>query len=389
MPIRNILQIATLTAAKKNGTEELVTKPQLLAFLLPQFHRIPENDRWWGEGFTEWTNVRKARSSFRGHRQPRVPLHGRYYDLLDSDTQDWQAELAKAHGLGGFCYYHYWFAGRQLLQRPVDSILRRRAPDFPFCLAWANEPWTRTWDGGDRDVLMPQAYGGKGDWEAHFRYLEKAFRDPRYIRVDDCPVLLIYRTASIAECEDMLDYWRSLAVQSGFAGLHVVSMLTVFGRDARSHLFDAYVEFEPFYTLAHLPVRLRIHEKLANGANRLCWKYLGRGPYAPRSRDYRSMWREIANRPLPSGHYPGAFVDWDNSPRRRLDTSLVMRNVDLAAFRTGLSDLYEKASRNETRFIFINAWNEWAEGTYLEPDEDLGTAYLDAIKSVVGREGGE
>ncbi|WP_221885718.1 glycoside hydrolase family 99-like domain-containing protein [Variovorax sp. MHTC-1] len=365
-----------------------MTKPQLLAFLLPQFHRIPENDRWWGEGFTEWTNVRKARSSFRGHRQPRVPLDGRYYDLLDSDTQDWQAELAKAHGLGGFCYYHYWFAGRQLLQRPVDSILRRRAPDFPFCLAWANEPWTRTWDGGDRDVLMPQAYGGKGDWEAHFRYLEKAFRDPRYIRVDDCPVLLIYRTASIAECEDMLDCWRNLAVQSGFAGLHVVSMLTVFGRDARSHLFDAYVEFEPFYTLAHLPVRLRIHEKLANGANRLCWKYLGRGPYAPRSRDYRSMWREIANRPLPSGHYPGAFVDWDNSPRRRLDTSLVMRNVDLSAFRTGLSDLYEKAGRNDTRFIFINAWNEWAEGTYLEPDEDLGTAYLDAIKSVVGREGG-
>jgi hypothetical protein len=173
-------------------------------------------------------------------------------------------------------------------------------------------------------------------------------------------------------------------VQSGFAGLHVVSMLTVFGRDVRSHLFDAYVEFEPFHTLAHLPVHLRIHEKLANGANRLCWKYLGRGPYAPRSRDYRSMWREIANRPLPSGHYPGAFVDWDNSPRRRLDTSLVMRNVDLAAFRTGFSRLYEKASRAETRFIFINAWNEWAEGTYLEPDEDLGTAYLDAIRSVIG-----
>ena len=366
-----------------------MTKPQLLAFLLPQFHRIPENDAWWGKGFTEWTNVRKARPKFHGHRQPRVPLDQRYYDLTDPATQDWQAELAKAHGLGGFCYYHYWFAGRKLLERPLNSVLKRGAPDFPFCVAWANEPWTRVWDGGDRHVLMPQDYGGRGDWEAHFRYLEKFFRDPRYIRVDGCPVILIYRSASIAECDAMLDCWRSLALRSGFPGLHVVSMLTVFGRDVRSHLFDAYAEFEPFYTHAHLPVHLKISEKLANGASRLCWKYLGRGPYAPRSGDYRSMWREIARRPLPSGHYPGAFVDWDNTPRRRLDTSLVMRNVDVDTFRSGFSRLYERASRAGARFIFINAWNEWAEGTYLEPDEELGTAYLDAIKSVVGRHAGQ
>ena len=361
-----------------------MSKPKLLAFLLPQFHRIPENDQWWGEGFTEWTNVKKAQPKFRGHRQPRVPLDGHYYDLSDPRTQDWQAELAKAHGLGGFCYYHYWFAGRQLLERPLDSILRRRAPDFPFCLAWANEPWTRAWDGGDRHVLMPQTYGDKSHWEAHYRYLEKAFQDPRYIRVDGCPVILIYRSASIDQCEEMLDCWRNLAVRSGFAGLHVVSMLTVFGRDARSELFDAYVEFEPFYTQAHLPAHLRISEKLANAASRLCWKYFGRGPYAPRSRDYRSMWREIARRPRPSRHYPGAFVDWDNTPRRQLHTSLVMRNVDVVTFRNGFSRLYERASRAGTRFIFINAWNEWAEGTYLEPDEDLGTAYLDAISAVVG-----
>jgi len=231
---------------------------------------------------------------------------------------------------------------------------------------------------------MPQSYGGRSHWEAHFRYLEKAFRDPRYIRVDDCPVILIYRSASIDQCEEMLDCWRNLAVRSGFAGLHVVSMLTVFGRDARSELFDAYVEFEPFYTQAHLPAHLRISEKLANAASRLCWKYFGRGPYAPRSRDYRSMWREIARRPRPSRHYPGAFVDWDNTPRRQLHTSLVMRNVDVVTFRNGFSRLYERASRAGTRFIFINAWNEWAEGTYLEPDEDLGTAYLDAISAVVG-----
>jgi hypothetical protein len=230
---------------------------------------------------------------------------------------------------------------------------------------------------------MPQRYGGKDDWVAHYRYLEKAFSDPRYIRLDGCPVILIYRSGSIADCEPMLDCWRELAVRSGFTGLHVVSMLTLFGRDDRSHLFDAYVEFEPFYTRAHLPTRLKVVDKLANGASRLCWRYLGRGPFAPRSSDYRAMWRAIADRPVLPGQYPGAFVDWDNTPRRQLDASLVMRNVDIDTFRTGFSRLYDKASRAGSPFIFINAWNEWAEGTYLEPDEEHGTAYLDAIRSVV------
>ena len=356
--------------------------PKVLAFLLPQFHRIPENDEWWGEGFTEWTNVKKARAQFPGHRQPRVPLEGRYYDLLDPSTQDWQAELARSHGLAGFCYYHYWFGGRQLLEKPFDAILRRGAPDFPFCLAWANEPWTRTWDGGDRNVLMPQAYGGRAEWEQHYRYLEKAFRDPRYIRVDGCPMLLIYRTASIAESSEMLDCWRDLAVRSGFAGLHVVSMRTYYGGDARE-LFDAHLEFEPFCTLTRLPFHRRAFEKVANTASRLCWQVFGRAPYAPRSLDYRMIWRELARRPVLPGHYPGAFVDWDNSPRKSLESSLVMRNVSIEAFRDGFSKLYEKATLAGSPFIFINAWNEWAEGTYLEPDEERGTALLDVIKSVV------
>lgn len=361
--------------------------PKLLAFLLPQFHRIPENDAWWGEGFTEWTNVRKAKARFPGHRQPRIPRGGRYYDLLDPRTQDWQAELASSHGLAGFCYYHYWFAGRQLLEKPFNAVLRRGAPDFPFCLAWANDPWTRTWDGGDKDVLMPQAYGDRSDWEQHYRYLENAFRDPRYISVDGCPMLLIYRTASIPECAEMLDCWRNLAAQSGFAGLHIVSMLTYFGGDVRGQLFDAQVEFEPFYTLTQLPLRLKAYEKFANKASQLCWKVFGRGPYAPRSVDYRKVWNQIARRSIAPRRYPGAFVDWDNSPRKSLDSSLIMRNVSVAAFRDGFSRLYERADRAQARFIFINAWNEWAESTYLEPDEQHGTVFLDIIESVVAKHG--
>jgi Glycosyltransferase WbsX len=359
--------------------------PKILAFVLPQFHRIPENDEWWGEGFTEWTNVRKAESRFPGHYQPRIPTEGRYYDLLDPGIQDWQAELARSHGLAGFCYYHYWFTGRQLLEKPFNAILQRRAPDFPFCLAWANQSWTRTWDGGNNDVLMAQTYGSSEDWEQHYRYLEKAFRDPRYICVDGCPMVLIYQTASIAECSAMLDCWRNLAVQSGFAGLHVVSMLTYYGGDARERLFDAQLEFEPFYTLTQLPFHLKAYEKLANKVSRLSWRVFGRAPYAPISLDYRMIWGEIAGRSISPGHYPGAFVDWDNSPRKNLEISLVMRNVSVAAFRNGFSRLYEQASLAGSRFIFINAWNEWAEGTYLEPDEQRGTAFLDIIKSVAAK----
>ena len=159
-------------------------QPKVMAFVLPQFHRIPENDRWWGEGFTEWTNVRKATPLYPGHLQPRVPAEGRYYDMLDPAAHDWQAALAQQHGLYGFCYYHYWFAGRQLLEKPLEMLLERGKPDMPFCLSWANESWTRAWDGGDREVLMAQDYGDSADWARHFDYLLTAFRDPRYVRVD-------------------------------------------------------------------------------------------------------------------------------------------------------------------------------------------------------------
>ena len=251
-----------------------MSNPKVIAFLLPQFHRIPENDAWWGEGFTEWTNVKKALPKFPGHRQPRVPLGNRYYDLMLPATQAWQAELARTHGISGFCYYHYWFNGKQLLEKPLAAVVKSGTPDFPFCVAWANEPWTRAWDGGDKHILMPQSYGEKHDWEAHFRYLEPMFHDPRYILFNGCPVILIYRSASIEPCAEMLLLWRRLAVESGLPGLHVVSMLTIFGRDVRAELFDAYVEFEPMYTQAILSRHLKLYERVINGLSRLSWRLL-------------------------------------------------------------------------------------------------------------------
>lgn len=360
-----------------------MTAPRVIAFYLPQFHRVPENDAWWGEGFTEWTNVRKAAPLFPGHAQPRVPADDRYYDLLDPQVQQWQADLARKHGIDGFCYYHYWFKGRRLLERPAERMLTSGRPDFPFCLAWANEPWTRAWDGGDREVLMAQEYGDLADWDEHFAALLRYFVDPRYIRVDGRPLLLIYRSQSIAACEAMLARWRELARRAGLPGLHVVTMATIYGTDARQRLFDACCEFEPMYTIANRQGWSRRRRRLANQWARLLWKLRGTGRRAPNSEDYAALWGEIARRPLPAGHVPGAFADWDNSPRRGLWRSLVLRNFDAAAFERGFAAQYCKATQAKAGFVFVNAWNEWAEGTYLEPDTLRGSFFLEAIERVV------
>ena len=359
-------------------------RPKLLAFVLPQFHRIAENDAWWGEGFTEWTNVRKARPCFPGHLQPRVPAEQRYYDLLDPATQDWQAQLARAHGVHGFCYYHYWFGGRQLLEKPVQLLLRRGEPDLPFCLAWANEPWTRAWDGGENEVLMPQVYGDEADWEKHFDYLLQAFRDPRYIRVDGRPMFLIYRSANIDVCEPMLATWRRLAERAGLPGLHIVSMLTSFPVDRRTSIFDAFAEFEPMYTFSHRrPYLLRKRERWTKQITQWTWRVFGTASRPPNSYDYGALWRAIANRALPPLTYPGAFVDWDNSPRRGMERGMIMRNFSRNAFADGIRTQLRKAQAANAGFVFINAWNEWAEGAYLEPDEARGKFFLETLKAAV------
>lgn len=359
-------------------------EPRILAFVLPQFHAIPENDEWWGKGFTEWTNVRKARPLFPGHLQPRVPAEGRYYNMLDPATHDWQAKLAREHGLYGFCYYHYWFRGKRLLEKPIQLLLERGKPDFPFCLAWANEPWTRAWDGGDREVLMPQEYGEEEDWRQHFECLLEIFRDRRYIRVDGKPMLLIYRSGSIEQAEAMLALWRSLARRAGLPGLHVVSMLTAFPADPRRELFDAFAEFEPCYTQEMRPAFWgRKKERYYRKWYRANLRYLNRIVGPTNSYDYGSLWRSIVKRPIRPGVYPGAFVDWDNTPRRGLERGLVMRNVAPRIFASRFRAQLRKAASAGAPFLFINAWNEWAEGTYLEPDEARGTVFLDAILAAV------
>lgn len=357
--------------------------PKILAFHLPQFHQIPENDEWWGEGFTEWTNVRKARPLFSGHYQPRIPQHSKYYNLLDNEVQDWQASLAQQHGIYGFCYYHYWFNGRRLLERPVEQLLERGKPDFPFCLAWANEPWTRAWDGGTRHVLMPQDYGGPEEWREHIYYMIRVFQDYRYIRVRGKPLFLIYRSADLRDLKPMLEVWHNELFKAGLPGLHLVSIANGFNVDARVHLFDAYADFEPMYTILNLPHRVARKEKKRARRASIFRHLFGWITSPPYSFSYREIWKLIEDRPLPPHHYPGAFVDWDNSPRRGIDHSLILRDFDHEAFVKGITCQIDKARAAGAEFLFINAWNEWAEGTYLEPDERRGLFFLQAIRDAL------
>ena len=204
---------------------------KIITFYLPQFHEIPENNEWWGKGFTEWVNVKKAQPLYEGHEQPRVPLNENYYNLLDPNVQVWQAKIAKEYGVYGFCYYHYWFNGKLLLEKPMENMLKNRDIDIPFCVCWANEPWTRAWV-GETKVLIPQLYGEKREWKEHFDYLLPFFKDSRYICDDGKPLVVIYRPEVIECLNEMLDYWNELAIQEGFEGvLNIISNFNLYMLD--------------------------------------------------------------------------------------------------------------------------------------------------------------
>ncbi|MBD1373520.1 glycoside hydrolase family 99-like domain-containing protein [Hazenella sp. IB182357] len=354
-----------------------MTNPQVIAFYLPQFHAIPENNRWWGEGFTEWTNTRKAKPLFAGHNQPREPMNDYYYDLTDAAARKWQAETASRYGVDGFCYYHYWFKGKTLLEAPLQEVLRLGEPDFPFCLSWANEPWTRAWDGMEEHILMDQDYGDQADWQAHFDYLLPAFKDPRYICIEERPVFLIYRPASIPNCTEMLTYWNEQAQTHGLAGIYFVETLNSFDLPIVPG-FDASVEFEPMYTMRHqMPNALHVVNEFTTGETtvhifdyeRVWTRILGRMP------------DQIVKRNAERGvkqTFVGAFCDWDNAARSKHFVQL-FHGVTPQKFAVFFLHQLLRAKAMNSPFIFINAWNEWAEGAYLEPDRRFGYAFLEAI----------
>ena len=372
---------------------------RVVAHYFPQLHRIPENDRWWGEGFTDWDNVARARPLFPGHRQPRVPAWGAY-DQSRPDVLRRQVELARAHGVTAFCHYHYWFDGKQLLETPTNHFLADKTLDLGICLAWANETWSRRWDGQDHLVLIEQTHPvARERWALHFAYLQKAFTDPRALAIDGRPLFLIYRPQRIAGLVAMLEDFRERAHKLGLPGLYLVAMdQSRPGDEEVARHFDAQVRFEPFATYYQLrdrdrptfrklvrAVRAALPEEGINRVQRLIDRVddlVG----GPTRLDYARVWDEIAGRALPADRvvFPGAFVDWDNTPRYRRHATL-FDGADPAIFGRGVGRLAERlrARRPEERLLFVNAWNEWAEGAYLEPDTERGLQWIEALQRAI------
>jgi len=366
----------------KSDNRQMNVRP--IALYLPQYHPIPENDSWWGEGFTEWTNVSRARPRFSRHFQPHVPADLGFYDLRLPEARQAQADLAREYGIYGFCYYSYWFNGKRLLSRPFDETLASGQPDFPFCLCWANENWTRIWDGLDKDILMEQSYSEEDDRQ-HIRWLANAFRDKRYIKVGDRPLFLVYRARSIPDPVKTTSIWRDEARKLGFRELYLCRVESF----AEEHEcpaclgFDASVEFQPdwssFPTLT-MPLR----------RGRM-WQYLtrwGLSSEAYQQNDvysYKRLAELMRRRDLPPyKRFPCVTPGWDNSSRRKRG-AIILKGSTPKLYRRWLEATlarFEPYGPGEN-LMFINAWNEWGEGSHLEPDKRWGRAYLEATRSAL------
>jgi glycosyltransferase involved in cell wall biosynthesis len=352
-------------ASDMNGAGQTATGVRPIAFYLPQFHPIPENDRWWGEGFTEWTNVVKAEPLFPGHHQPHMPADVGFYDLRLPDVREAQAELAAAYGIHGFAYYHYWFHGKQLLEKPFDQVLKSGEPSFPFCLCWANEPWSRRWDGRPHDVLQHQSYSTADDVE-HIRWLLPALADPRAIAIDGKPVFIVYQAQDLPEPARTVDIWREEVARAGLPGIYLMTVETGWdaGWDATKVGFDAKILFQPqFSVLDQIPT-------------------LFVGPESMRVYDYETAVQALMNpEPAPYRRFETVCARWDNSPRTGANAVVLHRSTP-EVYGEWLTTVISRAltEPEDQRLVFLNAWNEWAEGAHLEPDQLYGRGYLEATR---------
>lgn len=372
---RNLLDQWSCAPSSSPGKK----RARVIAFYLPQFHPIPENDAWWGKGFTEWTNVVKARPLFDGHEQPHIPADLGFYDLRLPETRAAQASLASTYGIEGFCYWHYWFAGRTLLQRPFEEVLSSGTPNFPFCLGWANETWTGVWRGEPNRILVEQTYPGVEDDKAHFEYLVRAFRDHRYITVEGKPLLVIYKPLKMPNARQRFDYWRNLALEAGLKGLYIIGTNMLDFDDAEQFGLDGAM-------VSTMGV-VSSSNKLVNSAKRVAWgvrRRLSLG--GPRVIDYSDAIRHL----IPDlskfnfAAYPTIFPNWDHTPRMGRK-GVVLANSTPELFEKHVRDaMYALVERDdEHRIIFLKSWNEWAEGNYVEPDTKWGHAYLEALARVI------
>jgi lipopolysaccharide biosynthesis protein len=369
-----------------------MVKPRIIAFYLPQYHPIPENDEWWGEGFTDWVNVVKAKPRFYGHYQPHIPTDLGFYDLRKEETRLAQAEMAREYGIFGFCYYHYWFNERMLLERPFNEVLNSGKPDFPFCLCWANENWTRRWDGHDNEILMGQNYEDYNP-EIHLLWLEKAFADKRYIRIDEKPLLLIYNTIDIPDLKNKITIWRKTARKKGYRDLYLCAVKSVHYNLSDSEVinfgFDAIVDFIPNNEILKYRKTSGLSRYYFNRIiNKIISVFRLENKFKKLPITEILSYKKIVNYKIKQSHrnfkyFPCVFPSWDNSARKK--SSHVIQNEDFEIYKKWLENSIEKIKYNSSdeQIVFINAWNEWAEGCHLEPDIRNGRKFLNATLEIV------
>lgn len=357
-------------------------KKRVIAFYLPQYHPFPENDEWWGKGFTEWTNVVRAKPLFRGHYQPHLPADLGFYDLRVPEVREQQAEMAERYGIDGFCYYHYWFNGHQLMQRPLQEVLSLKKPDFPFMLCWANENWTRAWDGGKEHVLIKQVYNQDDD-RKHIQYLlDNVFIDSRYIKVDGKPVFCVYRSMLFPDMRETINLWREEGLKRGVElYLCRVESFNCAGEQYLKDGFDAAIEFQPFtpYMERFIKERNPI-DKFAYNLNRKLFNRCKK-----RKIDYADYVEYIGKLPVPDYKlYPCVTPMWDNTSRRK-QRMFILSDSTPEKYGNWLSTVMKKFNpfSEQENFVFINAWNEWAEGNHLEPDAKWGHQYLEETKKAI------
>lgn len=347
-------------------------KARVIAYYLPQFHPIPENDKWWGNGFTEWTNVGRARPLFYGHYQPRVPADLGYYDLRLSEVREAQAEMASNAGIEGFCYYHYWFSGKQLLERPFNDVLNSKKPDFPFCLCWANHSWEeKTWvPNGKNKILIKQQYLGDEDHINHFNSLREAFQDNRYIKIDNKPLFVIYAPYDISKHDIKL--WNDLALRYGFSGIYFVAVVFK-EKDIDDLLLSGYNA-----VIYDLMFKRKSMVRLMSAVTHKYFKM----PYFIDYRDYTKTL--LCELPIMKNIYPCIIPNYDHTPRSGSRGSMFINSTPENWSKLILL-LLEKMSlkKYEENIIFLKSWNEWGEGNYMEPDLRYGKRYLEVLRDCI------
>lgn len=356
-----------------------------IAIYLPQFHPVKENDHWWGKGFTEWTNVTKAKPLFQDHYQPHLPGELGFYDLRLKEARIAQEELAKSFGIHGFCYYHYWFNGKRILEKPLNEKLKNLEEDLPFMLCWANENWTRTWNGGDQDVLLHQDYSHEDD-KKHIKVLIKYFKDSRYIKVEGKPMFIIYRPKLFPNIQETIKIWREAVKKAGFPDLYIGFARTFEYTDAvDKNDFDFAFDFQPNFASRPATLNSNSFKRYYHAAlRRLSLPVKDKYANAYEYEDYVIKQIESGFR---DKTYPTITPMWDNSARRSINY-FILHNSTPQKYKRWLQHIVNNFKWNKMpqSFLFVNAWNEWAEGNHLEPCRKWGNEYLKVTKEVIHSE---